>query len=1037
MACPKGHLNPPDTRICIGCGYIFPLATHTPIGALVITEHAFQLPGRNLYWVKDTKQHTWLLSEAKEIYHPDYRQLLYARQRTFAAVLGEPPVHYWHQDEPSNRLIYTLHYAPPLQYAMPLEMWLRQQGLPTPEQLQIWLRQLFTWSQSLLDSGLIAPGLTSWNIWVKTDGQLWFSEWEYLDHLKGPVGFHPIAYEGYAPPVQLSQGLVHPKTFWYSIWSLCFQLATGKSPTLWSPEAPTPDTYRYLWHRDFYGWMSRFRTALVGEAEQAWVQFNEFQPPPHTFKNEAVWQSTRDANDLFWQGMSHYDAQNWPQAGECLQAALECNLLEPHHYRFLGKVFIAIKDTDSAMGCYDKALAIAPLGVLFFETGKHLLNILEAKSAITFFKQAVDAFPPYWQAWAALGEAYQHLEQIDRAAACYQRALEINPRNPQPYRGLHSIYSKLGMKEQADRYLKAYEAFDLGEPFFQIHFSEATAKSHNYIIKCADGHGNKITVNHCQECGIPMYLQPGEQIHNYVIDRIIVPGCYLQEMDSLGTQVALAHPVHQKDRKLILKESFMAGKMEIKAKSERYILTKVNHPKIPQLFDSFEENGRCYIAIEYIDGQEAKEYVAQQGGFGEAEVRQIFGQVIDVLSYLQQQNPPIIHGDIKPENIFLEPDPAHIRIIDYNGACEFNGNDTRAMGLTPVFSPPEQDIFSMVNLSSDLYALGVTCIYLLTGVTPNIFYDPTLRQFTGWDDFCCISAPFKDLILKLTVYEAPARPYPDVKTVLSTWQQVQKMPPLQQTPESKAVSGLLQKLIKVSAQEPLNTLMQQLNPLKKHYLILNLVAYRYFRMGLMKEAEATCKTLLALKPAFIPIYFTLADVYFEYQEWDKARDLLELALTYCDHYYALYHTLGKLYNHLGNYTLTIAAYKKTAQLNPKLYRAQLELAFVYYNHSAWRETSELCQWILEQKPQIFEAQQLLGMAYGKLGNYLDALRHLHEALALKPDDFDILFNLGITLCKTKNYAQAQTYFEKCNEQQPNQPEIIKWLNRCQTTVQST
>lgn len=1034
MECPKGHLNSPDIRICIGCGYIFPLSPNTLIGELQVIEHAFELPGRNIYWAKDSKLHTWLLSEAKEIYNPNYRQRLYELQRAFAMVLGEPPVDYWHEENAISRLIYTLHYAKPLHGAMPLETWLRQQGLANPEQLQSWLSQLFNWCHALLNSELIAPGLTSWNVWVKADNQLWFSEWEYLDHLKGPVGFHPISYDGYASPVQLSQGLLHPKTFWYSVWCLCFQLASGKSPALWSPQPPTPDTYRYLWHRDFYSWMNRFRNALVGEEENSWVNFKEFQPPRHTFKTESVWQSARDANQLFWQGMKHFNNQNWAEAGEHLQAAIEGNLQEPQHYRFLGKVFMGIKDIDSAMGCYEKALHISPLAVFYFEIGQCLMNILETKPALTFLKQAVNTFPQYWQAWTALGEAFQQLDQMDRAAESYLQAIKTNPKYPYPYRGLHAIYNKLGMKEQAKKYLKIYEEFDLGEPFFQIHYSEDPRRTHNYEIKCADGHPNKLTVSNCQVCNRSLYLLPNESIHEYIVDEILVPGRYHKEIHSLSSQVALVHLQQSPEHRLILKESFLVGQMTLRAQAEKHALSKAKHPGIPKIHDSFEENSHFYLITDFIEGISAKKYVSLYGSLSEELVRQIFAQILSIIELLQSQEPSIIHADIKPDNIFVNNDMTQFSLLDFNAACEFAGNDTRSLGCTPIYSPPEQEMFAMVNCSSDIYALGVSCINLLTGLPPLLFYDSVSKQFKDWDVYCNASTSFKTLINDMTVYRADLRPYPNIKSLLPVWRQVQKIPPLPQSPAKQEITRLMQQLVKVRERDQMTILMQQLNPLLKHYVILRLSAFRYFRMELLEEAEATAKTLLALKPTLISGYFTLAEIYLQQQHIDKACKVMETALSYCDDDYGIYHTLGRIYHQQKRIKRTLAAYKKVEELNPTLYQAQLEAAYILYENDGWREAAEKCLRILRMKPQLFEAHQLLGMAYGRMRDYFDACKHLREALALEPQNFEVQFNLGVTLFQMKEYNEAGTYFENCLQQQPNHPESQTYLLRCQEAL---
>lgn len=197
---------------------------------------------------------------------------------------------------------------------------------------------------------------------------------------------------------------------------------------------------------------------------------------------------------------------------------------------------------------------------------------------------------------------------------------------------------------------------------------------------------------------------------------------------------------------------------------------------------------------------------------------------------------------------------------------------------------------------------------------------------------------------------------------------------------------------------------------------MRLVTFRYFRLELLKEAETVAKSLNTLKPELIAAHFILAEIYLKQQKTDQSRHIMEKSLSYCDDYYGTYHILGKIYHKQREFRLALAAYRKAEQLNPTLYQAQLEMAYVLYEQGGWREATEKCLKILRIKPQLAEAHQLLGMAYGCMGDHLDAHRHLSEALALRPNDPDLLFNLGVTLFKMDEYSQASQYFMAAQRQ---------------------
>ncbi|MGE5458897.1 MAG: protein kinase domain-containing protein, partial [Methanobacterium sp.] len=122
----------------------------------------------------------------------------------------------------------------------------------------------------------------------------------------------------------------------------------------------------------------------------------------------------------------------------------------------------------------------------------------------------------------------------------------------------------------------------------------------------------------------------------------------------------------------------------------------------------------------YIEGHTLKEEVQKRGQIPEAEVINWAIQLCDILSFLHKRNPPIIFRDLKPDNIMLTPD-GQIKLIDFGIARHFqkgNTADTTAYGSTG-FAPPEQYGENQTDPRSDIYALGATLHYLLTGIDPS------------------------------------------------------------------------------------------------------------------------------------------------------------------------------------------------------------------------------------------------------------------------------------------------------------------------------
>ncbi len=148
------------------------------------------------------------------------------------------------------------------------------------------------------------------------------------------------------------------------------------------------------------------------------------------------------------------------------------------------------------------------------------------------------------------------------------------------------------------------------------------------------------------------------------------------------------------------------------------------HSQIPSLYAYFEEQGQFYLVQEYIEGKTLSKIIETEGKQSEAMVKNWVENLLPVLSFLQGNN--IIHRDIKPDNIIIRQTDGMPILIDFGAVRETMGTAISPSGNyvssivigTPGFMPPEQAIGRPV-FSSDLYALGLTAIYLLTNKFPQ------------------------------------------------------------------------------------------------------------------------------------------------------------------------------------------------------------------------------------------------------------------------------------------------------------------------------
>jgi hypothetical protein len=180
---------------------------------------------------------------------------------------------------------------------------------------------------------------------------------------------------------------------------------------------------------------------------------------------------------------------------------------------------------------------------------------------------------------------------------------------------------------------------------------------------------------------------------------------------------------------------------------EAQVLKGLDHPAIPDYLDYFQvdtlDNRYFYIAQELAEGDSLAALVAAGERFEEAEVRRIARAVLETLTYLHGLNPPIIHRDIKPQNIIRRED-GQIFVVDF-GAVQTVYRDTVAFGSTVVgtygYMAPEQ-FRGQAYPTTDLYGLGATLLNLLTHQSPGDL--PQTRLKIQFREAVTVSDTFAD-----------------------------------------------------------------------------------------------------------------------------------------------------------------------------------------------------------------------------------------------------------------------------------------------------
>ncbi len=306
-------------------------------------------------------------------------------------------------------------------------------------------------------------------------------------------------------------------------------------------------------------------------------------------------------------------------------------------------------------------------------------------------------------------------------------------------------------------------------------------------IYCSQGHPSLAGNRFCQQCGEPLNpLAAGPYQGLLLGERYRVS----RELGHGGFgRTYLAEDTNRFNEPCVLKEfapqvagTYALQKAEELFAREAGVLYKLQHPQIPRFRELFRANlggqGRLFLVQDYVEGPTYDALLQarrQQGyGFNEMEIIQLLHQVLPVLAYIHSVG--VIHRDISPDNLIQRNIDGLPVLIDFGGvkqvaatiASQMQSSATNAPTLTRLgkvgYAPEEQMRSGIAAPPSDLYALAVTVLVLLTGREPQDLQDPQTLAW-NWQPWVRLS-PVLEGVLGRMLATRPGDRYPSAQAVL-------------------------------------------------------------------------------------------------------------------------------------------------------------------------------------------------------------------------------------------------------------------------------
>ena len=480
--------------------------------------------------------------------------------------------------------------------------------------------------------------------------------------------------------------------------------------------------------------------------------------------------------------------------------------------------------------------------------------------------------------------------------------------------------------------------------------------------------------------------------------------------------------------------------------------------RIPTIIEYFVDESSIYIIQEYIEGKSLAQIIEDQFILSETEVIDILLDTASALNPFHRQQ--IIHGNLKPSSLIKRDGGGKIALVDFSLVNE-------AINLLPDsntgYIPPEQ-IAGRATYVSDIYALGMTAIHVLTGTSPqNLEKNPGTGELL-WHRKARISPNFAKILDKMICLDKNQR-YQTLNRVVKDLNKIKHksrfkgiykylliVPVLllgivivfAQWAQRVAILEFYKGDIKLESKQYRQAIAYYNNGLKK--LPNTKGQVRNFEQVWLKKAkaqrqlndyEAALKTCSkALKHYQSPqLWNCKALTLYSLKRYESAIAAYNQAIKIDPENVWLWNNRGEAYTRLQQYDQAISDFNKAISLDPnRSYVSGNNLGKLYYQQQEYERAIKAYNEALVVKPDYLPALIGLGNAQKATKLYDQAMSSYDQALAINPDYYEAWYGKGSVAEYLRQYQTAREYYQRAVELKPDWEAASRSLSRVESRL---